>query len=323
MGVGMLVPAALALSGCALALWAYSLLRQEKAARREEALSDRELFDSGREAALRRAGRPRLGRGAVPGEPSSAMRAARAAASAIVAFALGAALSGQPLFGATAAGAVVAALAARAGAARRRRQDMFDLQFVRMLPQLAASVRGSLTIERALRLACARSEEPLRDELERVVADVTYGTSLATSLEDMARRTDSADARALASATRMQQKFGGSIAPVIDMVANHASARLKASRELKTELAGTRLAKWFVALSMPCIFLIMYASNADFARFYTTEPLGWALACAAVVLEVVGLAVCHAITALDQPTARPRRAPSAAGPANERKTRRS
>ena len=83
---------------------------------------------------------------------------------------------------------------------------------------------------------------------------------------------------------------------------------MKAARELKTELAGTQLAKWFVALSMPCIFLIMFTTNPEFARFYAEEPLGWAIAGAAGVLEVVGLAVCHAVTSLDDPSAKPSRA---------------
>ncbi|WP_080802095.1 type II secretion system F family protein [Arabiibacter massiliensis] len=323
--VGVVIPTLLVAAGCALALRAWVLLRQERAAQREEALGDRALFDSGRAAALERAERerakrPRAARGASSG-PSPAVRAARTLAAAIVAFALGAALTGRPLAGAVMAAAVGAVLAGREGSARRKRKEEFDMQFVRMLPQLAASVRSSLTIERALRLACSRSEDPLRGELTRVVADVTYGTPLATSLEDMARRTGSPDVRALASATRMQQRFGGSVAPVLDMVAAHAGARLKASRELKTELAGTRLAKWFVALSMPGIFLIMYATNADFARFYAAEPLGWAVAGAAAVLEVVGLIACRSITALDDPSLRRPRGMRGTRPAADGKAR--
>lgn len=296
----MLLPALLAVTGCVLALWAYSLLRRERADQRTEALSDRALFDSGKAAAERRdsEGSPQKRLSTVP-------QTAGVAAGAVVAFAATTAVTGQALAGVGIAAAVVTGVWMRAEAARTQRRELFDKQFVRMLPQLAASVRSSLTIERALRVACARTEEPLRDELTRVIADVTYGTPLATSLEDMARRTGSADVYALASATRMQQRFGGSLAPVLDMVAAHANVRMKASRELKTEIAGTRLAKWFVALSMPCIFLLMYATNADFAYFYTSEPLGWAMLGGAALLEVVGLAACRSITRFDHGESRP------------------
>ncbi|MFR1637821.1 MAG: type II secretion system F family protein [Eggerthellaceae bacterium] len=115
--------------------------------------------------------------------------------------------------------------------------------------------RAQLAHARApLRTAASHVEDPLREELARVLADTAYGTTLAMAFERMARRTDSPDVRSLAAAVRIQQRFGGAVAPVLDLIAAHAAARLRTSRELKTELAGTRLAKWFVALAMPAIF---------------------------------------------------------------------
>ena len=131
-----------------------------------------------------------------------------------------------------------------------------------------------------------------------MLADAAYGTSLSVSLEEMARRTASPDVQALAAAVRVQQRFGGAIAPVLDMIAAHANARLKMSRELRTELAGTRLAKWFVAAAMPAIFLLMFVANPDFARFYAEEPLGWAVAGVAALCEISGLLACQRITSV-------------------------
>ncbi|OUO92116.1 hypothetical protein B5F40_01945 [Gordonibacter sp. An230] len=294
----MAVSATLAAGGCAFALWAYALFRQERAERRGRPLSDRALYEVGKEAAIRRAARSK-GRGG-EGLPTC-VRALAVVGGVAAAFSFATVTSGSVPVGVLAAVGVAAARGAWTRCAQGRRRALFDRQFARMLPQLAASVRSSLTVERALRVACARVDDPLRDELARVVADITYGTSLPDALEDMARRTGSDDVRALAAATRMQRKFGGSLAPVLDMVAGHVNARLKAARELETEVAGTRLAKWFVALSMPCIFFMMFAANADFARFYTEEPLGWVLAGVAIALEVIGLASCRAITSLDEP----------------------
>ena len=135
------------------------------------------------------------------------------------------------------------------------------------------------------------------------VSSSRSGSSMRAHATRKARSTVS-ELRTLAAAARMQQRFGGSLAPVLDMVAGHVNARLKAARELETEVAGTRLAKWFVALSMPCIFSMMFATNADFARFYMEEPLGWALLGGAVALEAIGLASCRSITSLDEPKTR-------------------
>lgn len=182
----------------------------------------------------------------------------------------------------------------------RKRAELFDIQLAQSLPQIAASVRGSLTLERALRVALVHMENPLRDEFAHVLADASYGMPLHEALGAMAQRTQSEDVKTLAAATRIRQGSGGSVATALAMISSRVGNRLKAARELKVEIAGTRMAKWFVAAAMPGIFLIMYATNADFARFYATEPLGWAVLGIAAVLEAAGLLMAHAVTAMER-----------------------
>lgn len=296
------VPAALAAACVAVSTGAFFLFRAERATYRDAELSDRDLYASGEDAAREREHErfPQLAgylhRAGVESSPLS--WAANAAALAVVTFAVAAVFSGSLAWGLAAGSAAVGGALVRVEVLRRRRRTLLDRQFARVLPQLAASVRSSLTFERAVRIAASHVEEPLREEFTRVLADTAYGASLAEAFEGMAQRTGSPDVRALAAAIRIQRRFGGAVATVLDTIADHANARLKASRELKTELAGTRLAKWFVAASMPAIFLIMFATNADFARFYREEPLGWALLGIALAFEVLGLTACQRITAM-------------------------
>lgn len=300
--MGYAVPGALCALSMALAVWTYSLMRREQAAYRNAELSDGDLYASGKAAARsREKGRlPRvsafLHHAGI--EASPVLWLASVAAMSFVAYAVASTLSSNAGTGLVCGFAMLAGLVARVELLRKRRRALFDRQFARVLPQLASSVRSALTLERAVRVAASHVEEPLREEFARVLADAAYGTTLTVAFEDMARRTGSPDVRALAAAIRIQQRFGGAVAPVLDMIADRANARLKTSRELKAELAGTRLAKWFVAASMPAIFFIMFATNADFARFYQEEPLGWAVIGGAVFFEAFGLAACQRITSM-------------------------
>lgn len=298
------IPLLLLVACVAVALGAYALVRQARAAQRRRRLDDRDLYEAGEAAATERkkVRLPRLtallhetGR-----EGSAVGWIAQLAALAFVVFAVATALSGRAVVGAGAGAAVLGAMGARLHLLRKRRQELLSQQFTRVLPQVAASVRSSLTLERALRTAASHVEDPLREEVARVLADAAYGTTLAEAFELMAARTGDPDVRALAAAVRIQQRFGGAIAPVLDLIAQHAAARQRASRELKTELAGTRLAKWFVACSMPAIFFIMFATNADFAQFYTHEPLGWIVLGVALCSELLGLFACQRITSVDR-----------------------
>ena len=268
--IGLVLPWALVAACAAAGAWAYALVRQERAAYRGRVLSDRGLYEAGEAAATERK-KPKL------------PRLARALHEAGVE---------TPAANWAAGG--------RLHVRRLRRRELLDRQLARALPQIAASVRSSLTLERALRTAASHVEDPLREELARVLADTAYGTTLAMAFERMARRTDSPDVRSLAAAVRIQQRFGGAVAPVLDLIAAHAAARLRTSRELKTELAGTRLAKWFVALAMPAIFFIMFATNADFSQFYREQPLGWIVLGVAGCSEAFGLFACQRITAMDR-----------------------
>ena len=288
--IGLVLPWALVAACAAAGAWAYALVRQERAAYRGRVLSDRGLYEAGEARALHEAGV----------ETPAANWAAGVAAIAFVSLSLAAALTGDPGIGAVVGAAALATAGVRLHVRRLRRRELLDRQLARALPQIAASVRSSLTLERALRTAASHVEDPLREELARVLADTAYGTTLAMAFERMARRTDSPDVRSLAAAVRIQQRFGGAVAPVLDLIAAHAAARLRTSRELKTELAGTRLAKWFVALAMPAIFFIMFATNADFSQFYREQPLGWIVLGVAGCSEAFGLFACQRITAMDR-----------------------
>lgn len=297
-----IVPLVLAVGCVTLALWSYSLYRQERTVSRDRMLADKELYTAGEAEAGARRAASRIPVGAwlheAGIETASLVWLSTVGAVAVVVGALVTVLWGEPGAGVGAGIAVVAGAGVRVTVLRKNRHVVLDRQLARILPQISTGVRSSLTLERALRASAGRCEDPLREELVRVLADAAYGTSLTEAFEGMARRTGSPDVKALAAAIRIQQRFGSPIAPVLDMIADHANARLTTSRELKTELAGTRLTKWFVAASMPAIFLIMFATNADFARFYAEEPLGWAVLVVAAVSELFGLLACQRITSV-------------------------
>ena len=101
--------------------------------------------------------------------------------------------------------------------ARAKRRELLSRQFVRLVPQLSASVKSSLTLERALRVSADHAPEPLRSELMAVLARVSYGMPLVQALARMAQSTGDADVAALASAMRIQQRFGGSMGAVLDL----------------------------------------------------------------------------------------------------------
>ena len=299
MGTGAIV-AVLGIALVCLAGSAFSICRKLRISLQAKSLSDAALYEQGR----------RDTRSDDAGRTASALgkmlRDAGVQSSPSVWLAcVGVVLVAVGFFASRIAGALGAAAGVSLGCvcvllylarAKSKRRELLSAQFVRLLPQLSASVKSAQTVERAFRASADRAQEPIRSELTWMLARVSYGEPLVSALEDMAKRTGSEDVAAFAASMRIQQRFGGPVNKVIDLVCDHANERMKTKRELRTELAGTRLATWFVASAMPVIFALMFATSSDFSTFYRTEPLGWLVLAAAGFMEVLGIVACRKIT---------------------------
>lgn len=284
---------------CFVGFWAYSLLRRQIVARRNEMCSGR--FDVTKAVQKKQANQDK---------PDGALSRVLTEAglditpvmllSAVLAVIFVVGSMAAVLFGAVAFLVVLVGVILGTGffiaARRKQRCELIGEQLIRVLPQLSAGVASSLTLERALRVAAKHAPEPLNLELAIVLSQASYGIPLDEAFATLAKRTNNKDAASLASSLRVQRRFGGSLVTVIDLVTSHANAKVRMERELKSELSGTKLAQWFVSLAMPAIFLLSFATNSEFARFYTQEPLGWAVLGGAAAMEVVGVYLCKRIT---------------------------
>ena len=195
-----------------LACAALSLRLRHRAEESDARMSDRALYELGKrdaESAKADAKGPlgKMLRGAgIEASPVSCALCLGTVGAFVAFFAMRA----SGLLGAVAGvGLVAAAAAMYVLRARVKRRELLSQQFVRLVPQLSASVKSSLTLERALRVSADHAPEPLRSELMAVLARVSYGTPLVQALARMAQSTGDADVAALASAMRIQQRFGG------------------------------------------------------------------------------------------------------------------
>ena len=185
--------------------------------------------------------------------------------------------------------------------ARAKRRELLSRQFVRLVPQLSASVKSSLTLERALRVSADHAPEPLRSELMAVLARVSYGMPLVQALARMAQSAgDDADVAALASAMRVQQRFGGwRSGAVPDLIAEHAQGRALHAAGAARRTRGNAHGHGGGGVHRRCPRCSRSCSPpnpATFSLFYRENPLGWAVLAGAALMEVAGIAACRRIT---------------------------
>jgi tight adherence protein B len=153
-----------------------------------------------------------------------------------------------------------------------RRRGQFGEQLPSHLQELASAMRAGHSLVGGLRTIAASASEPMRTELERVLADEQLGVPLEAALAPMASRMACDDVQQVALVAALHERTGGNMAAVLDQVAEGARERLELRRELESLTAQARLSRWVVTLLPPGLLLLMLIVNGSYVRplFYTS-----------------------------------------------------
>ena len=143
-------------------------------------------------------------------------------------------------------------------AAERARRFTHDLPGALDVMRLVAQAGGDLLS--AIRAVIdVMQPGPVRDELSRVVSEVTIGTSLATALNNVATRVGTNEANAVFSTLAQSLEMGTSVAENLQGAAQlirHA-ARVKA--QAQAQKAVVNMSFPLLLLILPGIFIVLFA----------------------------------------------------------------
>ncbi len=224
------------------------------------------------------------------GEVLLATAAASVMIAAVVWLLTGAALLGIPALGLGPA----AALAIVNGRLARQRR-LFGEQLASHLQEAAAAMRAGHSLVGGLRTIADSAAEPMRTELERVLADEQLGVPLQDALQPMARRMASDDVKQVALVAALHEHTGGNMATVLDHVAEGVRERVELRRELQSLTAQARLSRLIVTLLPPGLLLIISLEDSSYVRPLFDTSTGLLLLLVAAGMVVVGSLVMKAI----------------------------
>ena len=146
----------------------------------------------------------------------------------------------------------------KSAAAERMRRFTHDLPGSLDVMRLVAQSGGDLLS--AIRAVIEVTPKgPVRDELSRVVAEVTIGTSLATALNNVATRVGTNEANAVFSTLAQSLEMGTSVAENLQGAAQliRHSARVRA--QAQAQKAVVSMSFPLLLLILPGIFIVLFA----------------------------------------------------------------
>jgi tight adherence protein B len=175
----------------------------------------------------------------------------------------------------------------------RRRVNAFEDQLPEVLDTLAAALKVGHSLQESIRATAAEASEPAASEFASVLAELRLGRPLEAALDDMADRMSSEDFRFVLTSITIQRQVGGSLADLLQTVAQTIRRRQGFARKLKALTAMGRIsAQILVALPFGVAFMLTLVNRSYMRPLLTTSTgrllvvvaLGM-LACGSVILK--------------------------------------
>jgi tight adherence protein B len=177
----------------------------------------------------------------------------------------------------------------------QQRINAFENQLPDLLITLAASLKAGHSFKQGLQSVVDEGRPPASKELKRVLTEARLGRSMDEALQEMALRVGSKNFDFVITAVTIQRQVGGSLAGLIDMVADTVRQRQQFARKIKGLTAMGR-ASAYVLMGLPFFigFVITIMNPRYMDPLYTTSTghklimVGIAMMCfGAVVLRKI------------------------------------
>jgi tight adherence protein B len=169
-----------------------------------------------------------------------------------------------------------------------RQRNLFGEQLPSHLEELASAMRAGHSLVGGMRTIAASAVEPIRTELERVLADEQLGVALHEALLPMRRRMACDDVQQIALVAALHERTGGNMAAVLDHVAEGVRERLDLRRELRSLTAQARLSRWVITALPVALVLFMAVANPGYLSPLVHTTAGVILLALATCLVIAG-----------------------------------
>jgi tight adherence protein B len=181
-----------------------------------------------------------------------------------------------------------------------RRRNKFAEQLPDALQVIGSALRSGHSFAGALAVVVESASEPMKSEMQRVVADEQLGVPIQDSLNVVAVRMASRDVEQLALVAQLQREAGGDAAEVIDTVAGTVRERFDLKRLIHTLTMQGRMSRWIVSALPIVVILAVKLENPGYFHPLTSTLGGriililaaaWAVAGSFAIKKIVEIEV--------------------------------
>ena len=141
---------------------------------------------------------------------------------------------------------------------------LFEQQLPASVDLLVAAVRAGHSLARALARVAAEAPEPTRGAVSRIVREIDFGVSAEEALARLAGRYPSPDMDLIVAAVVVQQRVGGSLPKVLELIAETTRQRVRLRDEVRSLTAQQRYSAYMLTLFPVVAFLALLLISPDY-----------------------------------------------------------
>jgi tight adherence protein B len=157
---------------------------------------------------------------------------------------------------------------------RERRREQFIGQLPELARVLANATNAGLSLATALAIAGDELDEPARSELKRVSNSVTFGSDLASALDELRERVGSREVAVLVSTLVVASRSGGSLVSSLRDIADTLDARKETRREIRTVLSQSLATGYLIIVMGFGMLFLLNTIQPGTVEIMTRTPLG-------------------------------------------------
>jgi tight adherence protein B len=173
----------------------------------------------------------------------------------------------------------------------RRRTRKFLEQMPDGLDIMAQGLHAGLGLSQSQAYVAKEMPDPIGTEFSVFMEELNLGLPVNAALHNLQDRMPIQETRLFSTALIVQRDVGGSLAELLNKLADIIRERFRIEREIKTLTAQNRMAAWVVCTLPPALFLFMYATDPKLMTEVMENKVGWFMLMAALALEIVGIFV--------------------------------
>jgi tight adherence protein B len=148
--------------------------------------------------------------------------------------------------------------------AAAKQRSMFEAQLGDALMVLSNGLRAGFSFEQALENVSGDLSDPIGSELNTIVRELKLGAELEQSFLIVSERMKSDDLRLLTTAVVIQQKVGGNLAEILDIISQTIRDRLAIKRSIKTLTAQGRISGQVIGVLPVLLLLVLSFINPGY-----------------------------------------------------------